>query len=105
MLIESLINDETYKNNFTNIFAKNEIYIEPDEILHFSFSFSRNTAKKDKLILVNIQYVANKKHYNNIRIALNNTCDTLFSSFMKNPLYKTSLEDIIEVIKEEFINL
>ena len=105
LLIESLINDETYKSNFTNIFAKNEICIELDEILYFSFSFSRNIAKKDKLILVNIQYVANKKHYNNTRNSLNNTCETLFSSFMKTPLYKTSLEDIIEVIKEEFINL
>lgn len=105
LLIESLINDNTYKNNFINIFSKNEICIEPDEILYFSFSFNRNIAKKDKLILVNIQYVANKLHYNNIQNVLLNTCETLFSSFMKTQLYKTTLEDIIEVIKEEFINL
>jgi hypothetical protein len=104
-LIESLLNDNTYKKNFENIFNKNIVFIEPDEILYFCFGFSRNISKKDKLILVNTQWVVNKKHYSNLINSLNNSCDTLFNSFIKLSLYKTSIDEITDIIREEFINL
>lgn len=101
--INSLIEDTTYDNNFTNIFAKDDIYIEPDEILYFYFGFGRNIAKKNKIILVNTQWVVNKKHYLNTLKSLHENCSTLF--LQKTQLYKTSLDEISDVIREEFINL
>ena len=101
--INNLIDDTTYDNNFINIFAKDEIYIEPDEILYFYFGFGRNIAKKDKIILVNTQWVVNKKHYTNTLTSLHEHCSTLF--LQKTQLYKTSLDEINDVIREEFINL
>jgi hypothetical protein len=103
MVIDSLLEDKTYKNNFTNIFAKNEIFIEPDEILYFCFGFGRNIAKKDKVMLVNMQWIVNKKHYANVLNTLHNTGDTLYLS--KISLFKTSLDEINDIIKDEFINL
>jgi prophage antirepressor-like protein len=102
-VINNLIADTTYDNNFTNIFVKDEIYIEPDEILYFYFGFGRNTAKQDKIILVNTQWIANKKHYLNILKSLHENCNTLF--LQKIQLYNTSLDEICDIIREEFINL
>lgn len=102
-ILRQMASDNTYKTNFDNIFAKDEIYIEPDEILHFCFSFARNIAKKDKLILINTQWIANKKHYNNTIDSLNKNSDT--TNVSKYHLFKTSLEEIEETVREEFINL
>jgi hypothetical protein len=105
VLIEHLLKDATYKKNFENIFNKNEVCIDSDEILYFCFGYGRNVAKKDKLILVTIQWVANKKHHLNTLNSLSNSCDMLFNTFIKLPLYKSSLDEINDIIKEEFINL
>lgn len=99
-----LISNTEYESNFNNIFAKDEIYIEPDEILYFHFNFGRNIAKKDKLILVNTQWVANNQHFLNINKSLCNNCDVLYLH-PRIPSYKTSLDEISDIVREEFISL
>jgi prophage antirepressor-like protein len=102
--INNLINDDKYESNFKNIFAKNEIFIEPDEILYISFNFGRNIAKTDKLILINTQWIVNKVHYSKICNSLQSTCDMLYLH-TKLHVFKTSLEEINDTIREEFVSL
>jgi prophage antirepressor-like protein len=102
-IMKQIVADDTYKTNFDNIFSKDEIYIELDEILYLCFSFARNVAKKDKLILINTQWVANKKHFLGVMESLNKNSDNI--SLNKHHLFKTSLEEIGDVVREEFITL
>jgi len=102
--INYLITDTTYETNFINIFAKNDIYIEPDEILYYHLYFGRNIAKMDKLILVNTLWVANRQHFVNILKAIKINCDTL-ELHTKLTVYKTSSEEINDISREEFITL
>lgn len=102
-LFNELISDTVYEDNFTNIFTKDEIYIDPDEVLYFSFNFGRNVEKKVKLILVNTYWVANRKHFVNIINSLCNNCETLYLT--NTQLYKTSLDEIRDIVREEFISL
>lgn len=103
--LEFLINDTSYARNFDHIFSDNikGIQIEHDEILYYYLSFGRNIAKKDKIIYVNNQWVDNRIHFGKILETLSNTCDILHLN--KIQLYKTSIEDICGVVREEFINL
>lgn len=101
--VADLISDNVYENNFNNIFANDEIHIEPDEILYYCLVFGRNISSKDKIITVNIQWVANKKHFTNILQSLNEMSTVL--TLNKITLYKTSIDEINDVNREEFINL
>jgi hypothetical protein len=109
-LIQELLDDMTlYQRNFENIFSDNinpenpTIKIEKDEILHFYINFSRNIAKKDKLIHIDTQWMANRKHFNNTLKSLTENCTTITLNKLK--LYKTSIEEIGDVIREEFVSL
>ena len=89
--VDDLLADTIYEYNFTNIFAKNEIYIEPDEILYYCLGFGRNISSKDKIITINTLKSLGEM---STRLILN-----------KITLYKTSIEEINDVNREEFINL
>lgn len=109
-LIQEMLDDMTlYQRNFENIFSDNinpenpTIKIEKDEILHFYINFSRNIAKKDKLIHIDTQWMANRKHFNNTLKSLTENCTTI--ALNKLTLYKTSIEEIGDVIREEFVSL
>ena len=101
--VDDLLADTIYEYNFTNIFAKNEIYIEPDEILYYCLGFGRNISSKDKIITINTQWIANKIHFTNILKSLGEMSTRLILN--KITLYKTSIEEINDVNREEFINL
>jgi prophage antirepressor-like protein len=101
--VDDLIDDTIYEHNFTNIFAKNEICIDPDEILYYCLGFGRNISSKDKIITINTQWVANKKHFTNILKSLDEMSTVV--TLNKIILYKTSIEEINDVNREEFINL
>jgi len=101
-LLTYLINDTIYATNFSNIFSKN-IDMEKDEILYFCMNFGKNIEKKEKIIHVDTQCIANKKHFINIINSLTKISDVL--QLNKFNLYKTSLEEIMYVCKEEFIKL
>lgn len=100
-MILELLNDNVYENNFNHIFSKDEILIENDEILYFMLGFGRNIAKKDKVIYIGTEWITNKKHYNKIITSLCQNCNVLFLN--KVELYKTSLDEISDVTREEFI--
>lgn len=109
--IKELENDMAiYKRNFDNIYFDSKkttdnlgADIEKDEILYYHISFARNSAKKDKLMYVSSQHVLNKIHYNKLIISLAENCESL--EINKLVLFKTSLEEIADIIREEFINL
>jgi prophage antirepressor-like protein len=108
--IKELENDmAVYKRNFDNIYfdknklSNNSANIEKDEILYYHISFARNSSKKDKLMYVSSQHVLNKIHYNKLITSLAENCETL--EINKLVLFKTSLEEIADIIREEFINL
>lgn len=101
--IKNLLLDKTYENNFNEIFNKNGICIDLDEILYFYFTFSRNVSKKDKLILVNTQWIAGKKHFFEILTSIKKNSDVL--GLNKFHLFKTSINEISDIVREEFINL
>lgn len=101
-LLTYLINDSSYAINFNNI-CSNNISMEKDEILYFIINFGKNIEKKEKIIHVDTQCVANKKHFINIVNSLTKISDVLHLN--KFNLYKTSLEEIMYVCKEEFIKL
>jgi prophage antirepressor-like protein len=105
-IVNRMLKDHTsYKSNFENIFSNKNvgIQIEHDEILHFYLSYSRNVAKNNKLIYVNTQWVANRKHFNNMLNVLGDSSEKI--EINKHLLFKTSLEEIGDIIREEFINL
>jgi prophage antirepressor-like protein len=102
-IMRQMLTDDTYKTNFDNIFSKDEIYIEPDEILYFYFSFARNVAKKDKLVLINTQWIANKKHFIGVMESLDKNSSVMILN--KYQLFKTSIEEVGDVVREEFITL
>lgn len=102
-IMRQIIADDTYKTNFDNIFSKDDIYIEPDEILYFCFTFARNVAKKDKLISINTQWIVNKKHFLSVMESLSKNSDVMILN--KYQLFKTSIEEIGDIVRDEFINL
>jgi prophage antirepressor-like protein len=107
--IQRMIGDiPDYKKNYENIFTdkigdEQTIKIEKDEILYFYINFSRNVAKKDKIIYIESQWVANKLHFSKLLKSLAEHCSVL--TFNKLTLFKTSLDEIHDIIREEFITL
>jgi prophage antirepressor-like protein len=102
------INVATYKQNFDHIFSDpiQGIQIENDEILYYLLGFAKIPKQiilKKKIVCVSTKWVANKQHFANTLNSLNDTCDKLILG--KYTLYKTSIEEIGDVIREEFINL
>lgn len=95
--INYLINDKVYLNNFHNIFSNSSI--EPDELLYYYISFVRDVSKENKIINISKQWVMNKKHFSNIINSLENSCEWIHFSNIN--IYKTSIDEISEIIKEE----
>jgi prophage antirepressor-like protein len=109
-VVVDLINDlPVYKRNFDHVFSdtldqtKPGINIQKDEILHFLINYSRNIEKKPKMIHVDTQWVASKKHFSKTLDSLSENCTIV--TFDKITLYKTSIEEISEIIREEFVSL
>jgi prophage antirepressor-like protein len=100
--INYLINDKIYLNNFHNIFSKSS-NIETDELLYYYISFVRDVSKENKIINISKQWVMNKKHFSHIINSLENSCECI--NFTNINIYKTSIGEIIEIIKEEIINI
>ena len=95
---------KVYKRNFENIFTEiDKVKVEKDEILYYCLSFSRNAAKNGKLIHVSTQYVVNKNHYTKTLTSLSENSEVI--ELNKIVLYKTSIEEISDIIREEFIKL
>lgn len=109
-VVEFLLGDnDTYKRNFEHIFSDKTrgIQIENNEILYYYLGFTSPDkmaiSKKKDIICVNTQWVANKKHFANTIDSLNDNCESL--KLGKYQLYKTSIDDIHDTIREEFVNL
>lgn len=100
---KNIILDKTYEYNFNNIFSKDEINIDSDELLYFILNFGRNISKKDKVILIDTNWVVNKTHFINVCNSLALNSNTLVLS--KIYLYKTSLDEIRDIIREEFLSI
>jgi hypothetical protein len=99
--IKSVIADiQTYNRNFDNIITYN---IDNDEIIYMNMIFSKKIDKPDKYILISTQWIANKTHYINTINSLNECCDILYLN--KLILYKSSIDEINGIIREEFIKL
>jgi prophage antirepressor-like protein len=94
--IKLLLQDmPNYTKNFNNIFSNQfGVKIENNEILYYCIGFARNISKPNKLIYVNTQWISTRAQYNKI-----------LYSFAKFTLYKTSLEDISDVAREEFCQM
>lgn len=93
-----------YEKNFTQVIDNpDNIQLDNDEILYFYITFGRDVSKNNKLICVNKQYVANKIHFNNCIKNIEIHCDNVYLG--KYKLYKTSIDEISDIIREEFINL
>ena len=103
--INELIKDmNVYKRNFENIFTElDRVLVEKDEILYYHLSFSRNSAKNGKLIHVSTQHVVNKQHYSKTISSLTENSEIIELNNLV--LYKTSIEEIGDIIREEFIKL
>ena len=101
--IDDLLDDDTYSKNFQNIFTKDTMCIEPDEILYMSFGFSRKTEKKNKTFIVDTKWVINKKHFTNVINSISQ--DSSILHLNNHDLYKTSLDEINEIVREEFVIL
>lgn len=115
-VLEFLINDiESYKNNFNYIFGNlslinkvqdneliqsNLIQIDKDELLYFYFTFGKKVLNSNDIYLVDTKWVIDKKHMDRV---LNTLSDDMSYLKLDKALYKTSINEIDEVIKEEFL--
>lgn len=100
--INDLLDDmRSYQRNFDIIFNK-QYKLETDEILHFHISATKKTEKINKLIYVDTQWITNKKHLLNTCSVLNGNCSTILLN--KLLLYKTSIEEIKDSIRDTFAN-
>ena len=95
------IPEDTYKKQIKTDDDEKNINIEREEIIYFYINFSRNVVKNGKLILVDTQWIADKKHFTNVINILSDTCDVI--NLNKYILYKTSIDEIHDIIREEFI--
>ena len=106
-IIEELIQEmPIYKRNFDHIYAdinESQFKIDPDEILYFHICASKKIEKlnkPEKLIYIDTQWISNKKHLLNTFKTLSENCNNIVLN--KLILYKTSIDEIKDSIRETF---
>jgi hypothetical protein len=118
--IDFLINDiESYKTNFNCIFSNaqfmindsaayilnddnletNLITIDKEELLYFYFTFGKKIVKSNDMYLVGTKWVIDKKHIDRVFKTLE---DDISCLNLDKTLYKTSMNEIDDLIREEF---
>jgi hypothetical protein len=106
---------ESYKTNFecifsnaeyimkdfkNNLFESNLIQIDNDELLYFYFTFGKKIIKTNDMYLVGTKWVIDKKHIDRV---FNVLYDDMSCLTLDKTLYKTSLGEIDDLIREEFM--
>jgi hypothetical protein len=106
---------ESYKTNFecifsnaeyimkdfkNNLFESNLIQIDNDELLYFYFTFGKKIIKTNDMYLVGTKWVIDKKHIDRV---FNVLYDDMSCLTLDKTLYKTSLCEIDDLIREEFM--
>ena len=101
-LCEILQEMPMYMQNFANIFSDKTGSVDDDEILYYSVGFSKNVSKSKNLMCASKVWVANKQHYCKIIEELSECCDKIN---IKQPLFKTTIEEINDISKYQFVNI